>query len=129
MLKRYKAHLLACKPLRLISVVAVVGALTSCYGASEYAGLVEEEPGNEFDATGALDPFGDVYWAELAQEFEEFVPEPGIGAAIDADDRINKGRWGELIEWPEIAVGAANMTDGRIAVSYTHLTLPTTPYV
>jgi len=114
MLKRYKAHLLACKPLRLISVVAVVGALTSCYGASEYAGLVDEEPGNEFDATSALDPFGDVYWAELAQEFEEFVPEPGIGAAIDADDRINKGRWGELIEWPEIAVGAANMTDGRI---------------
>lgn len=84
--------------------------LTGCFGDSEF-GTVDEE-----SASGTDDSieFGDAYWSQLAQGYDEFVPEPGIGAAIDASDWVNLGRWGELIEWPEIAVGAANMADGRI---------------
>ena len=85
--------------------------LSGCIGDSDS----EFNPGvEETDATGEIIERGDEFWAELALGYDEFVPEPGIGAAIDASEFINKGRWGELIDWPEIAVGAANMTDGRI---------------
>ena len=96
--------------LRWLCVVMVI-ALSGCYGASEFSYTDEE-----IALASNLDPgeLGDDFWAELALGYDEFVPEPGIGAAIDASEFINQGRWGELIDWPEIAVGAANMTDGRI---------------
>ena len=58
--------------------------------------------------------FGDEYWAELAQTYPAFVRPPDIGAAHDASENINLGRWGDVIEWPQIAAGAANLPDGRI---------------
>jgi len=84
--------------------------LSGCFGDSENSTVDEESA----SGTGDSIEFGDAYWSELAQGYDEFVPEPGIGAAIDASDWVNLGRWGELINWPEIAVGAANMADGRI---------------
>lgn len=56
----------------------------------------------------------DAYYAELAQNFEAFVPDPSIGAAQGPEDFIAQGRWSDLIDWPEIASGAANMPDGRL---------------
>lgn len=112
MVKRYITHRLACNLPRLFSVCAVTAVLAGCFGSSEYAGLVNQETDNE--TAEETEQFGDLYWAEQAQEFDEFVPEPGIGALVPADQLVNKGRWGDLIDWPEIAVGAANMTDGRI---------------
>ncbi len=94
----------------LLLSAAVAVSLAGCYGESEFS--YNEELANEGEAESIQ--FGDAYWSELAQEYDEYVPEPGIGAAIDASEWINKGRWGDLIEWPEIAVGAANMLDGRI---------------
>ena len=91
-------------------VCVLTGAIMSgCSGDSDVSPVEED-----IAASGEPVEFGDEYWAELALGYEEFVPEPGIGAAIDASEFISKGRWGELIDWPEIAVGAANMTDGRI---------------
>ena len=58
--------------------------------------------------------FGDEYWAELAQNFPAFVRPPEFAAAHDASENINLGRWGDVIDWPEIATGAANLPDGRI---------------
>ncbi len=100
----------------------IIASLAGCYGDSEL-GHVDPTSGTDtpavdglaVDGLGANDAaFGDEVWAELALDFEEFVPEPGIGQFIRPEDWISTGRWGELIEWPEIAVGAANMTDGRI---------------
>ncbi len=56
----------------------------------------------------------DEYWAVLAQDYPAFVVPPEIGAAHDASENINLGRWGDLIEWPQIATGAAHMPDGRL---------------
>ena len=58
--------------------------------------------------------FGDDYWVLLAQTYPAFVPPPEIGAAHDASENINLGRWGDVIEWPQIASGAANLPDGRV---------------
>ena len=58
--------------------------------------------------------YDDAYWAALAQHYEPFVPEPNIGQAQGPEDLINEGRWSEVIAWPEIATGAANLPDGRI---------------
>ncbi len=56
----------------------------------------------------------DEYWAQLAQDYPAFVTPPEIGAAHDASENINLGRWGEVIEWPQIATGAAHLPDGRL---------------
>jgi len=56
----------------------------------------------------------DFFWVQQAQDFPAFVPPPGIGAAHEAGENINLGRWGELIEWPQIATGAAHLPDGRL---------------
>lgn len=98
----------------LPGAVAVV-ALSGCYGDSEF-GYSDQylADTNAQSSLGSEEAFGDEYWAELAQEYEEFVPEPGFSAAVDPEDYVSLGLWGELIEWPEIAVGAANMADGRI---------------
>ena len=56
----------------------------------------------------------DEYWAQLAQNYTAFVVPPEIGAARDESENINLGRWGELIEWPQIAAGAAHLPDGRL---------------
>jgi len=58
--------------------------------------------------------YGDAYWAELAQSYPAYVPEPGLGAAHGPEDNIVLGRWGEVLDWPVIATGAANLPDGRI---------------
>ncbi len=92
--------------LRSLCVLAIF-TLSACSGDGD-SGFVDEE-----SASQDIE-FGDEYWAEQALGFDEFVPEPDIGAAVDASEYVNIGRWGELIDWPEIAVGAANMTDGRI---------------
>lgn len=84
----------------LALLTSVTVAVTGC--VSNDAGIPDEQR------------FGDEYWARLAQNFEPFVPEPGIGAAISETDWIELGRWGPVINWPQIAVGAANRPDGRI---------------
>ncbi len=107
------------RPSWLLFYALTVVALSGCYGDSEF-GFIDQSTADvdpvagEQSAVANDETFGDEYWAEQALGFDEFVPEPGLGALIDEDDWINTGRWGDLIEWPEIAVGAANMTDGRI---------------
>ena len=56
----------------------------------------------------------DAYYAELAQGYEPFTPDPSIGAAQAPEDYISQGRWSNVIDWPEIATGAANLPDGRL---------------
>ena len=58
--------------------------------------------------------FGDAFWAQQARNFPAFVAPPEIGAAHDASENINLGRWGGVIEWPQIATGAAHLPDGRL---------------
>ena len=58
--------------------------------------------------------FNDAYYAELAQSYEPFVPDPLIGAAQGPEDYVVQGRWSEVVDWPEIATGAANLPDGRL---------------
>ena len=78
----------------------------------------------EGDAAGLVDNvnaafvqpfrFGDRYWAELAQDFPPFIPEPDVGAANGDEDRDILGEWAAVVDWPLIAAGAANLPDGRI---------------
>ena len=42
-----------------------------------------------FDAPGVDQTFADAFWAELAQDYEAFVPEPSLGAAQSPEDFIN----------------------------------------
>ena len=56
----------------------------------------------------------DAYYAELALSYEPFVPDPLIGAAQSPEDYVVQGRWSEVVDWPEIATGAANLPDGRL---------------
>jgi len=56
----------------------------------------------------------DGYYAALAQNYEPFEPDPSIGAALDPEDFIAQGKWSDVVDWPEIATGAANLPDGRI---------------
>jgi len=56
----------------------------------------------------------DAYYAALAQDYEPFVPDPSIGAAQSPQDYVVQGKWSDVVDWPEIATGAANLPDGRI---------------
>lgn len=56
----------------------------------------------------------DDYWVQLAQDYPAFVAPPELGFAHDASENIRLGRWGDVIEWPQIATGAANLPDGRL---------------
>lgn len=58
--------------------------------------------------------FGDEFWAELAQSYPAYVPEPGLGSAHGPEDNIVLGRWSDVIDFPLIATGAANLPDGKI---------------
>ena len=82
----------------LLSTGIMLAMLSACSGDSD-------------DTEVVLD---DAYYAALAQNFEAFVPDPSIGAAQDPEDFIAQGRWGDVIDWPEIASGAANLPDGRL---------------
>ena len=57
---------------------------------------------------------GDDLALELAKDEQPFEIPPELGAAHPITENINLGRWGDLIEWPEIATGAANLPDGRL---------------
>jgi len=87
---------------RLLLALSLSGLLVGCSAD-------QDEAGSEVSQQ-----YGDLFWAEQAQSFEAFVPEPGIGAAYAEEDWIDVGRWGPIIDWPQIAVGAANRPDGRI---------------
>jgi len=84
----------------------------------------ETAPTGEADAAGLVGSvnaafvqpfrFGDRYWAQLAQDYAPFVPEPDVGAANGDEDRDIFGEWAPVVDWPLIAAGAANLPDGRI---------------
>jgi len=103
---------------RLTATLLLAIGLTGCYSdgtepttdTDSVAGTVT----SVFDENGVNQTFNDEFWAALAQSYQPFVPEPILGRAQAPEDFIIEGRWGELIEWPEIATGAANMPDGRI---------------
>ena len=105
------------KNLNLIAISTVV-LLGSC--DSETIKITSK---SDSDSDGVADINGsspgiieedDAYWAELAQDYPAFVAPPEIGAAHDASENINLGRWSDVIEWPQIATGAANLPDGRL---------------
>ena len=108
-------RLFTCRPVVRWSfcALAILSMSAGCTGGSD---TDSTDQVTEKTASGTSDEArGDEYWAELALGYAEYVPEPGIGAVVPADEWISKGRWEEeIIEWPEIAVGAANMLDGRI---------------
>ena len=99
---------------RAAPLLALSG-LMACFSGGNDSSTTPDLPElSVFDAPGVDQTFADAFWAELAQDYEAFVPEPTLGAAQAPEDFINEGRWGPLIEWPEIATGAANIPDGRI---------------
>ncbi len=57
---------------------------------------------------------GDELAKELAKGEPAFEIPPELGAAHPITENINLGRWNDLIDWPEIATGAANLPDGRV---------------
>jgi len=91
------------RPLCLLVTGFVIPILSGCHSSNESSG-----------DTGTPIVIDDAYYAELAQNYEAFVPDPAIGAALGPEDYIAQGRWSEVIPWPEIATGAANLPDGRI---------------
>ncbi len=109
---------------RLYATVAVLSTLLSACdgnpldasGADQATGTEDTASGIETGQTGSTDNIeqNDEYWAQLAQGYPAFVAPPEIGAAHDVSENINLGRWGEVIEWPQIATGAANLPDGRL---------------
>lgn len=100
------------------TAIAVLSVLVSaCDGtplgvAGSDAGTTEKPATIDLTASGIIED--DFYWAELAQDYPVFVTPPGIGAAHDASENINLGRWGDVIDWPQIATGAAHLPDGRL---------------
>ena len=67
---------------------------------------------------------------------EELVPEYEVGERVEFEEipvpEFEREReFGVPEEWPKFPVGRVIVIDGVQfeAVSYTHLTLPTTPYV
>ncbi len=88
---------------RALLLLLASASLGACFGDGSKATVTEQTP-----------VFDDAYWAALAQSYPPFVPEPNIGQAQSPEDLINEGRWGDVIAWPEIATGAANLPDGRI---------------
>lgn len=94
-------------PGRLALFAALLVSLGGCGGGSEavVTGASSQNSDRVYD---------DAFWAELAQSYQPFVAEPNIGSAQSPADLINQGRWGEVIDWPEIATGAANLPDGRM---------------
>ena len=93
------------RSLRLLATGLVVAALFSCSGSSDNTGRVEQPSSTDLN---------DEFYAELAQNFEPFIPDPSIGAALSPEDFIVQGRWSDVVDWPEIATGAANLPDGRL---------------
>jgi len=98
----------------LLISLSLAAALSSCSSES-----VTEEAYSDHDidvenigVDNAELNYGDAYWANLAQNYERFEVPPATTRA--AEDYSIEGRWGPLIDWPEIATGAANLPDGRI---------------
>ena len=58
--------------------------------------------------------FDDFDLANRPEAFIEFVPPPELGFAHPEGENIRLGRWSDVIDWPEVATGAANLPDGRI---------------
>jgi len=95
-----KAIKLSCK---WLSIVATSFLLSSCLDGHDTSVASSEDSPVEF---------GDEYWAELAAGLPAYIGPPG--AAEPVEERINVGNWGNLVEWPVIATGAANMPDGNV---------------
>ncbi len=93
------------RSLRLLATGLVIPALIACSGSNDNATPADQPP---------VADQNDEFYAELAQSFEPFVPDPSIGAAQNPEDFIVQGRWSEVVDWPEIATGAANLPDGRL---------------
>lgn len=109
---------------KLYAVIAAVSVLlTACdsdpldvAGADNIASI---DNGGETGSNGSTGSTAEVvlddnFFLQAAQDFPAFEIPPEIGAAHDASENINLGRWGDLIEWPQIATGAANLPDGRL---------------
>ena len=108
------AGVLVCCSLLLASCDGPSVVLTDANSPSEnLLGTADSQSANGGDAATA-EGFGDEYWAELAQSYPAYVPEPGLGAAHGPEDNIVLGRWGDVIDFPLIATGAANLPDGKL---------------
>jgi len=109
MQSKHVAHI--ARRLSSAGAVTVVLTLSACSGNSEDPDIV----GDNTDAVEAIDiVIDDAYYAQLAQSYEAFVPDPSIGAAVGPEEYVTQGRWSEVVDWPEIATGAANLPDGRL---------------
>jgi len=99
---------------RRLAASFAMATLAACGGSDTGVITVPDTDSNSNLTSNTQERFGDRYWAELAQSFEPFVAPPELGFAHPADANIELGRWGELVNWPQIATGAANLADGRI---------------
>ena len=100
------------KHLSTLTLIASVCLLAAC----ENGGGQDDSDSSFVSAQtpAAEQGFGDLFWAEQAQNFEPFVPDPDALAANGPETFSQLGRWGDVMDWPLIATGAANMPDGRI---------------
>jgi len=62
----------------------------------------------------------DAYWADLAKDYPPYIiPSVNLKKIVQDNNSSpsklpTNGRWGDVIEWPHVAVSAANLPDGRI---------------
>ena len=71
-------------------------------------------PGPRPQADGHDHAHDDAYYAELAKSYKPFVVDKSKLRVASVTDRDLYGEWSSVINWPHIAVSAANLPDGRI---------------
>jgi len=105
---------------QLLLPLSIAVALSNCSSDSI---PVEENTSVDTDSVSSSNSdieldYGDAYWATLAQDYERFDVDAALeyrrSIKLTPEDYSIEGRWGPLIDWPEIATGAANLPDGRI---------------
>ncbi len=73
----------------------------------------DDNHSHQADTANTRTDFGDEYWAELAQAYQPYE-KPPLGAAYPPEEWQSVGQWSEVVDWPLIATGAANLPDGRV---------------
>ncbi len=56
----------------------------------------------------------DAYWAELAKDYPAFTTSRRHKYSKRSIDAQQLGQWGEIIDWPHVAVSASNLPNGQI---------------
>lgn len=71
-------------------------------------------PGPRLQDDGHDHAHDDAYYAELAKNYEPFLVDKSALKIVSTGDRDLYGEWSSVIDWPHIAVSAANLPDGRV---------------